>query len=242
MNDEKLTNKDKNFIAPTTGGTESQSEQLLKKQAQWEAIRRQLDEATDALGLPIDEGIKDTCIALNALGFPTEQSCEGHTNEPAFNPWVRISDTDEPWERFANQRQIFQEVAAKKGLTFKQVASAENYDAYWEAMKKAAENPELPQYVVHRQRNQALKERFTNLLSEFYQDREVPDEVHLNTHAIGADDCFYIENPGSDEGINLDALSSDEKSTLDERVKQRQAEMQAFTEFLKQKYFFHPQI
>lgn len=63
-------------------------------------IRFNVDKATDKLGTPIDEGIKDTVIYLNALGLKTSQSCEGHLldedgHELPRSPFVEIYP-DEP--------------------------------------------------------------------------------------------------------------------------------------------------
>jgi len=45
---------------------------------------------TDGLGKEIDQGIFDTVVALNVLGIPTRQSCEGHLEWGTGAPWVDI--------------------------------------------------------------------------------------------------------------------------------------------------------
>ena len=49
-----------------------------KKKSEWDRLSKELSSTTDKLGKPIDKGIIETVIALNALGFKTKMSCEGH--------------------------------------------------------------------------------------------------------------------------------------------------------------------
>ena len=40
--------------------------------------------------MSIDSGIFDLIVTLNALGFPTSASCEGHLDRGVAAPWVDI--------------------------------------------------------------------------------------------------------------------------------------------------------
>ena len=53
-----------------------------------------VDNITDALGLPIDEGIKPLVAALRAWGINTSASCEGHTDRGNSYPWIIIDIQD----------------------------------------------------------------------------------------------------------------------------------------------------
>jgi hypothetical protein len=44
----------------------------------------------DGVEISLDKGIKDTVIALNALGYRTIGSCEGHLDHGTGGPWVNI--------------------------------------------------------------------------------------------------------------------------------------------------------
>ncbi len=44
----------------------------------WEAMAAEVARLVDGLGVPVDEGIRDTVIALRLLGIETVSSCEGH--------------------------------------------------------------------------------------------------------------------------------------------------------------------
>ncbi|MGH7799935.1 MAG: hypothetical protein ACREOW_04800 [Thermodesulfobacteriota bacterium] len=61
------------------------------KEMAWEKHKSEVERMTDRLGKEIDEGIKETVIALRAIGFPTSQSCEGHTVRGLPYPWVDIT-------------------------------------------------------------------------------------------------------------------------------------------------------
>jgi hypothetical protein len=57
-----------------------------------EDLRNRLRRVTDGLGAPIDEGILDTVVAMNAVGLRTSQSCQGHRNgRGTLYPWVEVA-------------------------------------------------------------------------------------------------------------------------------------------------------
>lgn len=61
-----------------------------------EEIRQELHQVTDGLGTPIDQGIFEAVVALNAAGLQTSQSCQGHPQEQGHPyPWVEVLP-DEP--------------------------------------------------------------------------------------------------------------------------------------------------
>lgn len=76
----------------------------------WQA---KLAKTTDALGKPIDEGIFDTVVYLNALGWHTSQSCAGHGDWGELAPWVEIEpiyNQDPKWLQVkANQDRVEKE-------------------------------------------------------------------------------------------------------------------------------------
>lgn len=56
----------------------------------WQQASEEAEHITDKLGKKIDQGIKETVIALRACGFPTQSSCEGHLDRALPYPWVEI--------------------------------------------------------------------------------------------------------------------------------------------------------
>lgn len=79
----------------------------------WNEIVTRMSRVTDKLGKPIDEGIFETVVALNALGVQTTQSCEGHLLWGIAAPWV---DIDPPGniKELRNQMRIAQKDEARE--------------------------------------------------------------------------------------------------------------------------------
>ncbi len=97
----------------------------FEKEIVWEKYKSEVERITDRLGKVIDEGIKETVIALRAIGFPTSQSCEGHTDRGLPYPWVDIKTPKEStlwWSAPAPEYEKLQELAIlqlqKKMLEF----------------------------------------------------------------------------------------------------------------------------
>ena len=57
------------------------------QERRWQEIAEQCAGITDASGKPIDPGIIETVIVLNALDFHTTMSCEGHLEWGTGAPW-----------------------------------------------------------------------------------------------------------------------------------------------------------
>lgn len=60
------------------------------KQEKWQEVSIEVESWVDGLGFRIDPKIKETVIALNALGISTTASCEGHLDHGCPYPWVDI--------------------------------------------------------------------------------------------------------------------------------------------------------
>lgn len=75
----------------------------LSKTEQWEQLAADVDTWGDGLGYPLDEGIKETVIVLNLLGFETAQSCEGHQNWGQPFPWVYFKYKDPIYDELAKK-------------------------------------------------------------------------------------------------------------------------------------------
>ncbi len=57
----------------------------------YEEVKEEVDLITDGLGVPVDEKIKKTVIALRMMRINTEGSCEGHREWGLPYPWVSVS-------------------------------------------------------------------------------------------------------------------------------------------------------
>ncbi|HYF05694.1 MAG TPA: hypothetical protein VEA59_06005 [Patescibacteria group bacterium] len=63
-----------------------------EKQREWERARVEVEQIVDDIGKGLDKGIKETIVAFKALGFSTNQSCEGHesADDGMPYPWVQF--------------------------------------------------------------------------------------------------------------------------------------------------------
>ena len=59
---------------------------MNERQRRLELVRKRVDRMSDGLSMPVDEGIKECVVMLQALGIATTMSCEGHFPERA--PWL----------------------------------------------------------------------------------------------------------------------------------------------------------
>ncbi len=66
---------------------------------------RKVERLTDAIGMPVDDGIKTVVCGLRLLGIPTRASCEGHDDRASSYPWVDIGEwpSDGPGDRQEQQ-------------------------------------------------------------------------------------------------------------------------------------------
>jgi len=80
------------------------------------------------------------------------------------------------------------------------------------------------------------------ILDDFYKNRNVPENVKIKANVESLEDMeegsFEIFNGGEDyRNVDDVALSEEEKESLDKRLVEYRKEMQAFAEFLKDKFF-----
>ncbi len=122
----------------------------------WTSVTNYLHQVTDALGNPIDEGIFETVVALNVVGIPTTQSCEGHLGYGLPYPWVDIASV----------------VYIKDFLP--QLKRRE-YDSLTLT--------ELKEEAIRR--NHAVAQRAMRYLSDFYEHRPVPDDRRIGLNSLG---------------------------------------------------------
>lgn len=78
----------------------------LTKQEKWENMSLEVDSWCDGLGYPIDPNIKEVVVALNVLGIPTRQSCEGHLDRACPYPWVDVDISTPEIEKLEHERKL----------------------------------------------------------------------------------------------------------------------------------------
>jgi hypothetical protein len=222
------------------------------KRNRWQQEKEIVDRITDKLGLEIDEGIKDCVIALRLQGINTTSSHEGKIDRYPI-PYVDIAspkgerlteersrlidslkspeekkldeEVDRLWDKL---QQIEDEESAEATETRKQIKQLESHYKDFD-FPESLELVELTEKIIEENRNEHKK--ILVLLEEFYQNREVPDDVRLEavSWALGT---IRLQS----KGAKLQEEEGDQEKRLG-RLRQFQAEMNNFTDFLKQKFF-----
>lgn len=120
-----------------------------KKLTELEEIKKWADNVRDRLGMPIDEGIKDTVIFLNAFEINTVASCEGHLDRGTGAPYIDIES--------------------------KEVSELEKQ---LEQVKRNKREREKIIREIER-KNLEERQKIMDLLDEFYKNRIVPYDRRL---------------------------------------------------------------
>lgn len=181
----------------------------MNKKDNWHRLTKQFKATTDALGQPLDPRIFEAVIALNALGFETTASCEGHT-EGSYAPYIDIA-VNTP----ANEKE--------RAIEALQLAESDE--------ELRAANDLVEQCNVH---YLAIRHRLIALLTDFYTDRHVPYGQLLTPQSrevFGFVEELRLQCTGTE---NLDITDAAERAV---KLKAYQGEIQAFAVFLKERYF-----
>lgn len=183
---------------------------MNNKEQHWQDLVKRFESTTDDLGQPLDPKILDAVVALNALGFETTASCEGHA-EGSYAPYVDIA-IDTP--------------AGEKERLFEALQLAET-DEELRAANDLVE--QLNVYYLEARR------RLMNLLIAFYQDRHVSYDHLLSLRprrdAFGCVEELRLQCMGTD---CLDLSDSDGRAV---KLKAYQCEIQELAVFLRDRYF-----
>lgn len=183
-----------------------------QRETEWQQALGYWHTCTDRLGNPIDENILEMVTILNLLGFRSYQSCEGHLESGVKVPWVTF-------------------VTGEECPGYK--------DAYVEFNRTDLE-PDA---------QEAAWLRLTGLIDAFHH------EAHLYTKLSALLDAFYAQHKAKNDSDRLflyifepgcyrlqaagplwwnESLSACESKAA---LANAQAEMTAFTTFLKDLYF-----
>jgi hypothetical protein len=187
-----------------------------QKEQCWQEMAARVDKITDRLGKPVDEGIKETVIILNLLGFPTSMSCEGHAERAVGGPWVdmRPEGVEALKEKWKQAERACQAAEEKK-------RSPKEMEGFYQTLREARKELETP--VLQ------LAGRLMPYLVEFYQERMVSHDRRLVLHDFFA--AFRLQS----HGVFLQGIA--DVAQREAKLLEYQEEMRAFTAFLKAHYF-----
>jgi len=210
--------------------------ELAEKLRAWREKVVEVGRFRDALGEAVDERILNTVVGLNMLEIPTIASCEGHVDRGRAAPWVDIQAPNRPKERFFDEDKIVEATARKYGVPVEDVRRDRHHEAYVEATNTACDNGETPEFQNWQKENDALQKRVVDLLERFYRNRLVAESTRIQVDPSA--EGFRMHNGGEDYFRNSRRILNDEeRRTLADHLLQYQKEMDAFSEFLREKYF-----
>lgn len=204
-----------------------------EKDVIWDGIRRQVDSLTDRLGMPVDEGIKNVVIGLNANGISTISSCGGHIEEDRFAfPWVGCAASDQPRFRFKNEEKIKETIAKKYKIKPEDIFNVGNDAAEKEYYKITGNSVETEEYAEWDKKNVPLENKVIGYIKEFYVQRKNDPIVRIEPGSIYPG-CL-IDIPDEDEKRWRETLP---RAELKDKIREAQKEMEQFGNFLKERFF-----
>ena len=227
---------------------ESGEESIKEREEYWKEDENVLGDSRDALGMPIDNGIIKTVVALNVMGLSSDGSCEGHLDRGYPYPWVDIQNLNEP-KRFKGESEgeMEERIAKKYGIDVDNIYTdvGEKCGARQEVHDWWNKKEETDEYKEWREENKKLQDSAEELLAEFYSGREVPDNLVIKIHKIGVGGAFRLQNGSNiftkkmgkvEVSRGADELTGEEQKLAEKNLPGLRAEMNNFSEFLRNKF------
>jgi hypothetical protein len=170
----------------------------------WDELVEKFSRITDKTGRPIDEGIFETVVALNALDITTSMSCEGHLDHGLPYPWIDVGISS--YARGYDTPEIQQLI-----LRLRELRREQDKDIKMQQLWQEENKLRLQQ-----------RHKLFGYLAEFYKKREVPFDRIITFVSSGR-----IRSQGGDF---LELLSPGEQ---EQKLHEYQDEMRQFAAFLK---------
>ncbi len=218
---------------------------LENKQQKWDEKMAEMVRP-DFYGYVLDEGIRETVVALQLLGFNTTQSDQGNYGN---SPWIEVKAAT-PEYFYEGEKELRARTMLQLGISPDEVDersqffNKEKQVDLEEGVRKKLMNDNSPyteEYKKWREETLKLADRLEKLIKEFYlspQKSTEPANLHVYVHfpyrthnhpPYIQDTPFLKVKTSSNEN-----LSEEERKQV---VAQTKNEMLRFTEFLKDRYF-----
>ena len=110
------------------------------------------------------------------------------------------------------------------------------------AVKEGILKHQTPEYIIWKRRQEELKDKASMLLKDFYNQRDVSENVGLILEMGFREDSFFIRNDGGGDYVDLDKQESvkerskEEIEALVKRIELYRLEFKEFAKFLKDKF------
>lgn len=205
------------------------SKERTEKEECWAQIKSKVDRISDRLGLEIDPGIKESVIALWALGFKTSASCQGHLDRGESAPWIGIGESRP--KRSLEKGSIKEQILLQIAKFLRQLSLL--LDKFYKGLEVHLFLPRKDKKEARAIEKKNLREqmRLMELLDEFYKGRAVSSDIRLILRPRGGCGQAWLTN----RGAQFQEIRS--RKEREDKLNQYQQEMSAFTDFLKKKHF-----
>lgn len=217
----------------------TEQKEINLAQQKWDKGSERTEKIEDSLGCSVDENIKETVTAFNVFEINTSGSCEGHIDQGCGVPWVEVAAYNEPDEYYVNEKSIIERIALENNISVDGLRKEEKYEAIFQQAKNEFEkNGKTEKAIAWQEENEKLRAVMEDVIFDFYQDRDVLEDMKLKFRSIGDLGEFKILS-GTHEDYERDSetMSGAEKEELGKRLEKYRKEMKDFTDFLKEKLF-----
>jgi len=201
----------------------------------WDDLVKHFCSVSDGLGMPIDDEIFDTVVALNALGIITSMSCAGHITRDEGDiryPWVDFSTSDTTIKDLKKEQQELHKKALKlqdkltrlrkKGVESERMqAIMKKSSAAWHAYHSLGHKLKKLQVP--------MRQKVVEYLVQFYNNRPTTFDLRLTLRLLSS--TTRLESQGA-----ADFYLTEPREVQLQKLAEYRDEMHAFTDFLKTIY------
>ncbi len=198
----------------------------------WDELVKHFCSVSDRLGMPIDDEIFDTVIALNALDITTTMSCAGHITRDQGDiryPWIHFSASDTTITELKKEQEKLHKKAEKLQAKLSRLRQKH---ADSTRIQKIAKKSNSAWHAYHsmghklRKLQVPMRQKVVGYLSQFYENRSVPFDRRLILDLLSS--TTRIESQGA-----ADFHLTEPREMQLQKLAEYRDEMHAFTEFLK---------
>ncbi|QBD76916.1 hypothetical protein EPA93_13240 [Ktedonosporobacter rubrisoli] len=201
----------------------------------WDDLIKHFCSVSDGLGMPIDDEIFETVVALNALGITTTMSCAGHITRDDGDvryPWINFSASDDIIQKLKTEQIKLHKKAEKRQKKLMKLRKKLTSNAKLLAAQKKSHKAWHAYHAIGHQLRKLqvpMRQRVIDYLTQFYENRPVLFDRRLILDLIST--TTRLESQGA-----ADFHLCEPREVQIQKLAEYREEMRAFTEFLKTIY------
>lgn len=201
----------------------------------WDDLVKHFCSVSDRLGMPIDDEIFDTVVALNALGITTTMSCAGHITRDEGDiryPWIDFSASDATIKDLEKKQQ---ELHKKAEILQHKLTRRRKKNTNRERIQSIMAKSRAAWHEYHslghklRKLQVPMRRKVIEYLIQFYEHRSAPFDRRLTLRILASH--TRLESQGA-----ADFYLSEPREVQLQKLAEYRGEMREFTEFLKTIY------